>query len=117
MNIRRDLGRCRGEREQPGGIPEQAGSADVERSVLARERVGEVSRALGRLPPTRAAILRAAAAETEGVADRAETATRMARYRARRALQLALRTASVSVGWHGTRPTVDPTRQFSRSGG
>jgi len=99
MNAWRDQWRRRGEREVLGDVPEAATGQDTERAALARVEVREVSRALARLRPATAAVLRVAAADAES--DVAEGGTpaalRMARCRARRALQASMRVACAAV--------------------
>jgi RNA polymerase sigma-70 factor (ECF subfamily) len=95
MNAWRDQWRRRGEREVLGDVPEAAAGQDTERTALARVEVGEVSRALARLRPATAAVLRMAATEAESELAEGGTppALRMARCRARRALQASLQVA------------------------
>jgi DNA-directed RNA polymerase specialized sigma24 family protein len=101
MNAWRDQWRRRGEREVLGDIPELATGNDTERTALARIEVREVSRALGRLRPATAAVLRTAAADAERDPAVGEGGTpaalRMARCRARRALQASLRVACAAA--------------------
>jgi RNA polymerase sigma-70 factor (ECF subfamily) len=96
MNAWRDQWRRRGEREVLGDVPESATAHDTERAALARLEVHEVSRAMARLRPATAAVLRTAAMDAEcGAAADGGTpaAVRMARSRARRALMASLRVA------------------------
>jgi DNA-directed RNA polymerase specialized sigma24 family protein len=100
MNAWRDQWRRRGEREVLGEVPDAAGTHDTERAALARVEVRDVSRALARLRPATAAVLRTAAAdaESDAVAEGGTPAAlRMARCRARRALQASLRVACAAV--------------------
>ena len=98
MNAWRDQWRRRGEREVLGDVPEAATEYDTERAALARVEVHEVSRALARLRPATAAVLRVAALDAESdVEGGTPPAVRMARCRARRALQASLRVACAAV--------------------
>lgn len=100
MNAWRDQWRRRGDREVLGDVPEVAAGPDTERVALARIEVHEVSRALGRLRPSTAAVLRVAAADAESDASTeggTPAALRMARCRARRALQASLRVACAAA--------------------
>jgi len=99
-NAWRDQWRRRGEREVLGDVPEAAAGHDTERAALARVEVREVSRALARLRPATAAVLRVAATEAESDAlaeGGTPAALRMARCRARRALQASLRVACAAA--------------------
>ena len=99
-NAWRDQWRRRGEREVLGDVPEAAAGHDTERAALARVEVREVSRAMARLRPATAAVLRVAAteAESDGLAEGGTPAAlRMARCRARRALQASLRVACAAA--------------------
>lgn len=100
MNAWRDQWRRRGDREVLGDVPEVATGPDTERVALARIEVREVSRALGRLRPSTAAVLRVAAADAESdpsIEGGTPAALRMARCRARRALQASLRVACAAA--------------------
>jgi DNA-directed RNA polymerase specialized sigma24 family protein len=95
-NAWRDQWRRRGERELLGDVPDAPASHDTERAALARVEVGEVSRALSRLRPGVADVLRMAATEFEGATSAdggTPAALRMARSRARRALAASMRVA------------------------
>lgn len=98
MNAWRDQWRRRGEREVLGDVPEIATDYDTERAAIARVEVREVSRALARLRPATAAVLRVAAIDAESdLEGGTPPAVRMARCRARRALHASLRVACAAV--------------------
>lgn len=90
LNAWRDHWRRLGSREQLGPVPDAVGTADTERAGLARVEVRDVARALARLRPETAGILRRAISDSAGLTARvpgpATPAQRMARSRARRTL-------------------------------